>query len=396
MVQSLKKFVENSIFPIALFDQEMNYLSISSSWQKMFHGTENTIGKNHYDFFPDLPRHWVEAHQAGLRGKIIRGLDEPYALPNGKHGWHRWQVSPWYTENNLIGGILISTEDVTLQKEREIELSLILARFELVQQAAKIGVWDWDLRQSNMILNAEYYALHGLDTNEDHSFDDYLNLILEEDRPRVRQMIEMAMTGACDYEGEFRIHRKNDGKLRWLKTIGKVSFDELGAPCRSYGAVYDITEQKLLSLKQLEEVSESYEKIFDSFHEGIWVIDNNAITTYVNKPMSDMLGLAQSEMLGKSIISYVEPELRHLAMTKFSDRKEGISDRHEFKLRRKDGSDCWVLIGAKPVFTEGVFSGVVGVVTDYSVIKKIQEEKDRKIIELEALLSERSEKKQQL
>ena len=57
MVHSLKKFVENPIFPIALFDQDMNYLSMSSSWQKMFHGTENIIGKNHYDFFPDLPKH---------------------------------------------------------------------------------------------------------------------------------------------------------------------------------------------------------------------------------------------------------------------------------------------------------------------------------------------------
>ncbi|GDX39678.1 hypothetical protein LBMAG20_18930 [Methylocystaceae bacterium] len=391
MVHSLKKFVENSIFPIALFDQDMNYLSMSSSWQKMFHGTENIIGKNHYDFFTDLPKHWVEAHQAGLRGKIIRGMDEPYALSNGKHGWHRWQVSPWYTDKNLIGGILISTEDVTPQKEREIELNSILARFELVQQAAKIGVWDWNIAQSNMILNAEYYSLHGLDTNEDHSFEDYLTLIAEEDRPRVSQMIEMAMKGQGAYEGEFRIHRKNDGKQRWLKTIGKVTFDENRYPCRSYGAVYDITEQKLFSLKQLEEVAESYEKIFDSFHEGIWAIDSNAITTYVNKPMSDMLGLTESEMLGRSIISHIEPELRHVAMSKFSERREGISDRHEFKLRRKDGSDCWVLIGAKPVFTEGMSSGVVGVVTDYSEIKKSQEEKDRKIAELEAIVLKRSQ-----
>lgn len=107
--------------------------------------------------------------------------------------------------------------------------------------------------------------------------------------------------------------------------------------------------------------------------------------------MSDMLGLTQPEMLGSSIISYVAQELRHLAMSKFSERREGVSDRHEFKLRRKDGSDCWVLIGAKPIFTEGVFSGVVGVVTDYSEIKKIQEEKDRRIIELEALVSKKSQ-----
>jgi hypothetical protein len=33
-----------------------------------------------------------------------------------------------------------------------------------------------------------------------------------------------------------------------------------------------------------------------------------------------------------------------------------------------------------------MFSGVVGVVTDYSEIKKSQEEKDRKIAELEAIV----------
>ena len=109
---------------------------------------------------------------------------------------------------------MISTEDVTPQKEHEIGLNSILARFELVQQSAKIGVWDLNIAQSNMILNAEYYLLHGLDTNEDHSFEDYLTLVAEEDRPRVNQMIEMAMKSRGAYEGEFRIHLKNDGKQR--------------------------------------------------------------------------------------------------------------------------------------------------------------------------------------
>lgn len=164
-----------------------------------------------------------------------------------------------------------------------------------------------------------------------------------------------------------------------------MTFDENRHPCRSYEVVYDIKEQKLSSLKQLEEVIESYEKIFDSSHEGIWAIDSNAITTSVNKPMSDMLGQTESEMLGRSIISHIEPELRNMEMSKFSEKREGISDSHEFKLRTKDGSDSWVLIGAKLVFTEGMFSGVVGVVMDYSEIKNSQEEKDRKIAELEAI-----------
>ena len=99
---------------------------------------------------------------------------------------------------------------------------------------------------------------------------------------------------------------------------------------------------------------------------GIWIIDNNAITTYVNFAMAKMLGYSPNEILGHSLFSVIDKEWKDVAITKFSQRSQGSFDRHEFKFRRKDGSDCWVLLSAKPIFKNEIFIGAIAIVMDCS------------------------------
>ena len=82
-------------------------------------------------------------------------------MTNGASGWHRWQCLPWHDYDGDIKGIIISAEDITSKKDREIQLNKVLARFELIQQAAKIGMWDWDIINRDIIFNAEYYEILG-------------------------------------------------------------------------------------------------------------------------------------------------------------------------------------------------------------------------------------------
>ena len=123
---------------------------------------------------------------------------------------------------------------------------------------------------------------------------------------------------------------------------------------------------------------------------GIWSVDQNGVTTFVNSAITQMLDYTADELVGKSMFSFTDAEWNSVAFKKFSERKNGRSERYKMQLRRKDGSRIWCLILANPIFEHGQFLGTVTVITDFSEYQEALSAKDKRIEELEAILSSRS------
>ncbi len=102
----------------------------------------------------------------------------------------------------------------------------------------------------------------------------------------------------------------------------------------------------------------------NSEQEGIWIIDAEGRTSYVNERMAEILGASRSEIVGQPSFAYVFPEDLGAAQRLFTTKKEGDVDAFEFKLRRKDGTAVFVEIQGTPMFNAaGAFEGVVGTFT---------------------------------
>jgi PAS domain S-box-containing protein len=367
----VKSFVRNSILPISLYDRDMRLLVMSKPWKAMYQIADDKIGKSHYQTFQQQPEHWIESHQAALNGNTLEHTEEPYKLPNGASGWHRWQCLPWYGDDGDIKGIIISAEDITSKKDREIELNTVLARFELIQQAAKIGMWDWDIVRRNITFNAEYYEVLGWEKYRNLSNEEFYDLIHPDDLDRVKSALNTALSGGTDYEAEFRIYRHNDGKLRWVKDKGTIEFDADGAPVRGYGAIIDITEQKLINNQHLEYIRCESHKFVDSILDGIWSVDRNGVTVYVNHSMATMLGYDESEMIGRSIYNFLDSEWRNIANSKLEQRVKGKTDRYVSSVKHKNGSDIRFVIGAQPIIENSEFIGTIAIFSKYEEISKL-------------------------
>jgi len=73
------------------------------------------------------------------------------------------------------------------------------------------------------------------------SYEDYLDLIHDDDRARLDEAIRAALAGeTAHYEVRHRI-TTTDGAERWLETNGRVERDTGGRPLRMMGTVRDIT-----------------------------------------------------------------------------------------------------------------------------------------------------------
>ena len=117
-----------------------------------------------------------------------------------------------------------------------------------------------------------------------------------------------------------------------------------------------------------------YRQIVETAFEGVWVIDSNNRTTFVNRHMSDMLGYAPEDMLGKPVLTFMDADAQAAFAANRDGRQRAHQPTHEFRFRRKDGSELWVLLESSPdVDADGNYQGSLAMVTDVTDRRRGQE-----------------------
>lgn len=98
--------------------------------------------------------------------------------------------------------------------------------------------------------------------------------------------------------------------------------------------------------------------------DGIWIVDADGRTAYVNERMAEILGASRLEIVGQSTFDYIFPEDLEAAQHLLAAKKDGHIRPFGFKLRRKDGSAVFVEVQGTPMFNPaGAFKGVVATFT---------------------------------
>src|SRR5690349_4902748 len=74
-----------------------------------------------------------------------------------------------------------------------------------------------------------------------------------------------------------------------------------------------------------------YQHIVETGLEGIWVIEPDSRTWFVNQRMADMFGYTVEEMLGRSAFDFVFAEDEALARERYALGRQGISLDTDFR-----------------------------------------------------------------
>ncbi len=110
-------FLEEAPFASAMFDLAMRYLHASRGWRRDYGlGDRELRGFSHYEVFPEIPERWKVLHRRALAGEFLQSEEDCFERADGTVQWLRWQIRPWYGTDRTIGGIVISTEDITERK----------------------------------------------------------------------------------------------------------------------------------------------------------------------------------------------------------------------------------------------------------------------------------------
>ncbi|WP_299244341.1 PAS domain-containing protein [uncultured Aquimarina sp.] len=121
-----KLFIEQTPSAIAMFDRKMNYLAASKKWFEVYNIKDrNVIGESHFRVLPEIAKKWKSNYQKCLEGEVIKNDEECVEREDGTIQWLSWELRPWYSNENKVGGLIFHASDITKIK-REQELKSLL------------------------------------------------------------------------------------------------------------------------------------------------------------------------------------------------------------------------------------------------------------------------------
>ena len=203
----------------------------------------------------------------------------------------------------------------------------------------------------------------------------WFELIHPEDKHIVDDEDEILERGG-KVNKRYRIIRK-DKAVRWVENKISPTFDETGKLIRIDGITWDITERKESEEKNKQD-QERYRQIVEIAQEGIWTIDENSKTNFVNQKMADILGYKPEEMMGKEPFLFLEENEKENSIARIEKRRKGIKDNTDVKYITKTGDKVWANLSASPIFDPtGKYKGSLAMVTDITR-RKMDEEAIKK------------------
>ncbi len=203
--------------------------------------------------------------------------------------------------------------------EREIALRESEERLGLVINAARLGLWDWDILTGYFKLDENWVEMLGYELEEiEPHFNSFQKLAHPDDFPVVIEKFNFhAREKTPYYEAEFRLLTKT-GIWKWINAKGKVvKYSEDGIPLRAVGVHIDISENKKISM-EIAAAKARLEGLMSSLQHGILVEDAEGKIVFVNQSFCDLfnipvakealINLCCKDLVQQAKLLFAEPE----------------------------------------------------------------------------------------
>ena len=196
-----------------------------------------------------------------------------------------------------------TAQDITEHYLNEQILTQSEERLRMALNAAKLGVFDWDILTNQVILSPRSEEILGYESGQfSGHYDDFIRGLSLEDLPSVkteRSLAERSLAERSLAERESYVYEYSllwpDGSVHWISVIGEYYADTKDQSLHVRGIVEDITDRKVTenSLKLAASV-------FTHSREGIIITDANATIIDVNDSFTYITGYSHAEALGQN------------------------------------------------------------------------------------------------
>jgi len=202
----------------------------------------------------------------------------------------------------------------------------------------------------------------------------HLNKIFETATPQMREMQML----------------KNDGTTFWAKMDGIVAQDADGAPV-SRIVMSDISEIKRTEA-MLKERENFLHVLLNAIASPVFFKDRAGLYQGCNRAFETFFGETREWLTGKDVFAINPPELAKISDAKDAELfSQGGTQQYEARVKNAQGQMRDVIFN-KAVFedSQGVISGLIGVVLDITARKQMEEKLDADRTHLEGIVEDKT------
>ncbi len=273
-LSELQSIYANAGVGLCYIDRDLRYRRINARLAEINGLPEaDHLGRTVREVLPEL----ADAVEPQFReiietGKEVRKIEIVGVTP-AQPGVTRTWVESWLPHHGPDGGVAginVVAEEVTDQRRHQRMLQDTLERLSLVQNAAGIATWDWDIPRDHIVYSGSFSQLFGLPDGTELNLAQWQKLVHPDDRDRIATQVERCITERIRWSEEFRIIRP-DGAVRWLLGRGEFLFDDGGRAVRALGINVDITDRRLQE-QQLEAANRSLLQANQELGQFAWAV----------------------------------------------------------------------------------------------------------------------------
>ncbi|MDB5063520.1 MAG: hypothetical protein JWP67_3363 [Mucilaginibacter sp.] len=173
----------------------------------------------------------------------------------GERCYFNFVYQPITELDSRVSGIMVVAMEVTQQVIARIKMEDAEERLRLATEATGLGTWDLDMQSGNIIHSPRLAEIFGRNNRTVLRQAELNNIVHPADLDMVNKAFDDALTSGV-YFFEARVIWP-DGTIHWVRTTGKVIYDDNKVPLRMLGTIKDITEQKHM----LDELLKSEENL---------------------------------------------------------------------------------------------------------------------------------------
>ncbi|WFR63325.1 PAS domain S-box protein [Paenibacillus amylolyticus] len=353
-------------------DGELLYVS-PSVYTLLGYKPEEVMGKSFKDYC--YPGDYPDPMDLS---KITNGCKMRVLHKKGHYIWMETLAKPVAGERGKSVQIVSISRDITHHKDADRRLRESRQRYRSLFEHNPAAVYSLNLEGKYSAVNSKLVQMLDIPRNKLIG-KSFLSNLDPCDVQYGEHYFDMVKQGEPQYY-ETRIVNSKGRKVDVSVTNVPIIVDKemVGV----YGIVSDITERKEYT-ERIQELSKQHELILNTVTEGIYGLDADGITMFMNPAAASMFGYEAKEFIGKNshpIIHHTRADGSHfpkeecpIQMTVLDGQRRSIK---EDVFWRKDGSSFLVQYQVTPIIEQGQIQGAVVVFNDVTGEREIVRAKE--------------------
>ena len=128
-----------------------------------------------------------------------------------------------------------------------------------------------------------------------------------------------------------------------------------------------------MAMNNISISDERFRMMIEMTNEGIWSLDANLKTDFVNAALCRKLGYTEEEMLSRQTSDFLFDDDKERFQAELRQRLGGSGYKREQRLRKRNGEELWFMVHGTPLRdAQGNFQGVFAMLSDITDLKRTE------------------------